>query len=150
MTLKNTISFLESLKTETTIQSEIKTYNQFIEILTKLENKDFTLDKIQSIEKELDKLNLKSNPKNRKEFFKKAINDFKKYLKTTFSLTTKGYYRTYYSALGLSFGLLFGVVILSNLGSSLGIFLGLLGGMVVGTILGKNKESQAKAAGNIL
>lgn len=34
--------------------------------------------------------------------------------------------------------------------SSLGISLGLIGGMVVGAILGKNKESQAKAAGNIL
>ncbi|WP_302849450.1 hypothetical protein [Polaribacter filamentus] len=42
-----------------------------------------------------------------------------------------------------------GVAILSNLGS-LGISLGLIGGMVVGAIIGRNKDAEVKAAGNML
>ena len=68
----------------------------------------------------------------------------------TFSLTTKGYYTKLYGALGLSFGLLFGVAILSNLERSLGITIGLIGGMVVGSMIGRNKDAQVKAAGNML
>ena len=76
--------------------------------------------------------------------------DFENYLKETFSLTTAGYYTKLYAGLGLSFGLMFGVAILSNLERSLGISLGLIGGMVVGSIMGRNKEAEAKATGNIL
>ena len=80
----------------------------------------------------------------------KTREEFKKYLKDTFSLTTKGYYTTFYGGLGLVFGLLFGVAILSNLERSLGISLGLIGGMVVGSIMGRSKDSQAKTSGKML
>jgi len=150
MTLKNAINFFESLVAETNRKSEIKVYQEFIQIITSIEKKGLSENEIRSIETELNSLNLKSNPLNRKKYFKKAINDFKKYLKDTFSLTTAGYYRTFYGGLGLVFGLLFGVAILSNLERSLGISLGLIGGMVVGSIMGRSKDAQAKAAGNIL
>ncbi|WP_338733931.1 hypothetical protein [Mangrovimonas cancribranchiae] len=150
MTLKNAINFFESLEAETSSKFEIKIYQEFIQIITSLENKNLSDTKIQSIEAELDHLNLKSNPENRKKYYKKAINDFKKYLKDTFSLTTKGYYTTFYGGLGLVFGLLFGVAILHNLERSLGISLGLIGGMLVGSIVGRSKDAQAKAAGNML
>ena len=83
MTLLNAINFFESLKTETTKKSEIKVYNQFIELLKKLENREFTTDEIYAIEKELERLNLKSIPNNRKKFFQKALRKFKTYLKDT-------------------------------------------------------------------
>ena len=150
MTLKNAINFFESLVTETSRKSEIKVCQEFIQIITSLEMKDLSKNEIQSIETELDNLNLKSNSVNRKKYFKKAISDFKKYLKDTFSLTTKGYYTTYYGGLGLIFGLLFGVAILSNLERSLGISLGLIGGMVVGSIMGRSKDAQAKTTGKML
>jgi len=149
MTLLNAINFFESLKTETTKKSEIKVYNQFIELLKKLENREFTTDEIYAIEKELERLNLKSIPNNRKKIFQKALPKFKTYLKDTLYLTTKGHYARLYGGLGLSFGVLFGVAILSNLGS-LGLSLGLIGGMLVGSILGRNKDSLLEAAGNVL
>jgi hypothetical protein len=150
MTLQEAYKVFESLKTETTKKQEIKVYEKFLHILSELKTKTFSEDEIQSIETELDGLNLKSNPTNRKKYFKKVLSKFENYLKDTFTLTTAGYYTKLYAGLGLSFGLLFGVAILSNLESSLGISLGLIGGMVVGSIMGRNKEAEAKAAGNIL
>ncbi len=150
MTIQEAYNFFESLKTETTKKYEIKVYEKFLHILTELKNRAFSKDEIDSIETELDSLNLKSNPKNRKKYFKKALSKFEKYLKETFSLTTAGYYTKLYGGLGLSFGLLFGVAILSNLERSLGISLGLIGGMVVGSIIGRNKDAQVKSNGNMI
>lgn len=150
MTLKDVINFFENLEAETSSKSEIKIYQEFIQIITSLENKNLSDTKIQSIETELNHLNLKSNPENRKKYFNKSLSAFKKYLKDSFSLTQKGHYTTLYGGLGLVFGLLFGVAILSNLERSLGISLGLIGGMVVGSIMGRSKDAQAKAAGNML
>ena len=149
MTLKNTLNIFESLKTETTKKSEIKIYEKFIYTLTELENREFSKEEIQSIETALDSLQLESNPENRKKFFKKTLSEFEKYLNDTFYLTHKGYYTQLYGGLGLSFGLMCGVAILSNLGS-LGLSLGLIGGMVVGSIIGRNKDAEVKAAGNML
>ena len=150
MTLKNAINFFESLEAETSSKPEIKVYQEFIKIITSLEKKSLSENEIQTIETELDRLNLKSNSLNRKKYFKIALSDFKKYLKDTFSLTTKGYYTTFYGGLGLVFGLLFGVAILSNLERSLGFSLGLIGGMIVGSIMGRSKDAQAKTNGKML
>lgn len=150
MKLKNAIHFFESLEAETSSKSEIKVYQEFIEIITSLETKNLSENEILSIETELDSLNLRSNPLRRKKYFKKALSDFQEYLKDTFSLTTKGYYTTFYGGLGLIFGLLFGVAIFSNLDRSLGISLGLIGGMVIGSIMGRSKDAQAKTAGKML
>ena len=150
MTLQDAYNFFKSLKTETTKKSEIKVYNQFIEILKKLENREFTTDEIQSIEVELDSLNLKSSPKNRKNYFKKALSKFEKYLKDSFSLTSKAYYTELGIALGASFGILFGVVFLSSWERSMGISLGLIIGSGIGGAIGRSMDSQAKAAGKML
>jgi len=150
MTLKNTFTFFENLVTETSKKSEIKVYQEFIQIITGLEKRGLSESEILAIETELNSLNLKSNPDNRKKYFKKALSKFEKYLKDTFSLTAKGYYTKLYAGLGLSFGLLFGVAIFSNLERSLGISLGLIGGMIVGSIIGRQKEAQAEAAGKVL
>jgi len=150
MTLQEAFNFFESLKTETTKKYEIKVYDKFLHILTELKIKEFSKDEIQSLETELENLNLESSPENRKKYFKKALGKFEKFLKETFSLTTKAYYQKLYGGLGLLFGLLFGVVFLSSLERSLGISLGLVGGMVVGSLIGRNMDSKAKASGNVL
>ncbi|WP_034058801.1 hypothetical protein [Lacinutrix jangbogonensis] len=150
MTLLGACNFFERLKKETTNTSEIKLYVKFLAILNKLKERTFSKEENELIETELNRLQLNSNPENNKKHIKKALNAFEKYLKDTFSLTTAGYYTKLYGGLGLSFGLLFGVAIFSNLEGSLGISLGLIGGWVVGSIMGRNKEAEAKAAGNIL
>ena len=150
MTLDDAYNFFESLKTETTKKSEIKVYEKFLHILSGLKIREFSKDEIQSIETELDSFNLASIPENRKKYFKKALSKFEKYLRDTFSLTTKRYYTELGIVLGASFGILFGVVFLSSWERSMGISLGLIIGSGIGGVIGRSIDSQAKSAGNIL
>ena len=150
MTLNIASEILERLASEPTKKSENTVCKKFLHILNELKLREFSKDEIEAIESTLEDLNLEVNPENRKRHFKKSLSKFETYLKDTFSLTSKGYYTNRYGALGLSFGLLFGVAILSNLERSLGITIGLIGGMVVGSMIGRNKDAQVKAAGNML
>ncbi len=150
MTLQEAYSFFESLKIETINKSEIKIYEKFLYIITELKSRKFSKDEIQSIEAELDSLNLESNPENKKKYFKKALSKFEKYLKDTFSLTSKRYYTSIGIGLGSSFGILFGIVFLSGLERSLGISLGLIIGMVIGLIIGRYMDAKAIREGRVL
>ena len=150
MTLQEAYNIFESLKTETTKKSEIKVYEKFLHILSKLKIREFSKDEIESIEATLEDLQLEVNHENRKRHFKKSLSKFEDYLRLTFLLTSKGYYTNRYAALGLSFGLLFGLTILSNLERSLGFSLGLIGGLVVGSVIGRKKDKEAKANGKVL
>lgn len=150
MTLKNAIDFFESLKSETTKKSEIKIYDKFVYSLTQLKNREFSNNDIQSLETELDNLDLKSNPENRKKFFKKALGRFEKFLKDTFSLTSKGYYTNLSVSFGVLFGVVFGVIIGERFEKSLGISFGICMGLFIGAFIGRRMDAQAEAAGNIL
>ena len=59
MTLQQAYNFFESLKTETTKKYEIKVYEKFLHMLTELKIREFSKEDIQSIETELENLNLK-------------------------------------------------------------------------------------------
>jgi len=150
MTLKNAFNFFESSKAETTKKSEIKVYEKFLHMLTALKNRTFSKDEIQSIETELDRLNLESNPENRKKHLKKALSKFEKYLKDTFSLTSKGYYTERCVAYGVLFGVVAGVLIGERFERSLGISFGICMGLFIGAFIGRRMDSQAKAEGRML
>ncbi len=150
MTLQEAYNFFESLKIETTKKSEIKIYEKFLHILSELKIREFSEDEIQSIETELDRLNLESNPENKKKYFKKALTKFEKYLKDTFSLTSKGYYAELGIALGMTWGVVAGILIGERFEKSLGISLGISIGMLIGIFVGRHMDSQAKAAGKML
>jgi len=150
MTLQEAYNFFESLKIETTKKSETKVYNKFLDILTELKSREFTKDEIQSIETELESFNLKSNRKNNIKFFKKALSKFEKYLKDTFSLTSKGYYTNIGIGLGTTFGILFGIIVLSSFERSLGISLGLIIGMLVGLTIGRFMDAKAISEGSVI
>lgn len=150
MTLKNALNHFDQLISKTSKKSEIKVYQDFIHILTSLEKKDLTETEIHSIETELDALNLDSAPTNKKRHFSKAIKQFKKYLKNTFSLLTKEHYTNIYIALGSLFGVAFGIVFLSNSDRSLGIPLGISIGALIGLIIGSNLDSKAEASGKMI
>nr|WP_319512669.1 hypothetical protein [uncultured Draconibacterium sp.] len=150
MTLQEAHNFFESLKKGTAKKSEIKVYNQFIDILKKLENRVFTTDEIQSIEAELDSLKLKSNPENRTKFFKNARCKFENFLKQTLSLTAKGYYTNLSVSLGVLCGVVFGTLIGEHFERSLGISFGVCMGLFLGAYIGRRLDAQAKEAGNML
>ena len=150
MTLQEAYNFFESLKNETTKKSEIKVYGKFVSVLSKLKTRKFTKVEIQSIETELESFDLKSKPENNIKFFKKALSKFEKFLKDTFSLTSKDYYTKLGVGLGLSFGILFGVVFLSGFERSLGIILGMTIGMLIGIIMGRSMDARARNEGRVL
>lgn len=150
MTLQEAYNFFESLKIETSKKAEIKIYKKFLDILTGLKIRDFSKDEIQSVESELDGLDLASNGENRRKYFSKALTKFEKYLKDTFSLTTKGYYTNMGITLGSSFGIIAGIIIGERTEKSLGIALGISVGMLIGLIVGRSMDAQAKAAGKML
>lgn len=150
MKLQEAHNFFESLKTETIKKSEIKVYEKFLHMLTELERRDFSENEIQSIETELDGLNLDSHPDNRKKYFAIALRKFEKYLKDTFFLISKGHYTNISIGLGSSFGILFGVVFLSGFERSLGISLGLVIGMLVGLTIGRSMDGKAKSEDRVL
>ncbi len=150
MTIQEAYKLFESLKTETTKKYEIRIYEKFLHILSELKLRAFSKDEIQSIEKELDSIDLESNPENRKKHFKRALKGFKIYLKEKYSLVSAGHYTNLYVSLGASFGIVLGIIIGERTEKSLGIALGISIGMVVGSLIGRKMDAQAKAAGNIL
>ena len=150
MTIKNAINLFKRLVSETTKNSEIKVYRDFIEVLTHVEKRNFTAAEVESLETELDALELNNITTNKKRQFKKALQHFKKYLKDTFSLITKGYYPALGITFGASIGLLFGIIFLSSLERSLGISIGISIGTLIGIIIARSLESQAKDSGNLI
>ncbi|MBN1119287.1 MAG: hypothetical protein JXA77_18905 [Bacteroidales bacterium] len=150
MTLKNVINLLNGLVSETTKKSEIKVFHDFIHVLSSLEKRNLSESEVQSIETELDALDLNCTTTNKKRHFSKALQKFKKYLKNTFSLITKGYYTNLAITYGALTGLLFGITFLSGLERSLGISLGVAVGALVGLIISSYLDSQAKASGNLI
>jgi hypothetical protein len=150
MIIQETYNFIESLKIDTTEKSEINIYKELLHILSRLQTREFSKDEINSIETELDSLNLQSNPDNRKKDYKKALSKFQKYLKDTFSLTSKGYYTKLGVQLGSSFGIFAGIIIGERFEKSLGIALGIGIGMLIGLFVGQSLDAKAKIENKIL
>lgn len=150
MKIQEAYNLFDRLKIETTKKSEIKVYEKFLHILSELNDREFSKKEIQFIEKGLDSLDLESNPKYRKRYFRKALNKFETSLKDRLSLTTSDYYTNLGITLGSSFGMLFGLVVFSSLERSMGLVVGMAIGMLIGQYIGSKMDSQAKIAGNML
>ncbi|MCM4170539.1 hypothetical protein DHD32_03525 [Arenibacter sp. TNZ] len=150
MTLNKASNFFKSLIYETNNKSEIKIYNDFTLILSNLENRDFSKEELEIIEMKLNSLNLKSNPQNKRKFFSKTLNEFKRFLNKTFSLVSKNYYTNLYITLGASFGIISGIIIGERFEKSLGIALGIGVGMIIGLFIGKSKDAKALNEGRVI
>lgn len=150
MTINEAHKFFEGLNDEAKKKSEKKIYEKFISVLSGLKNKDLSAEEVQWIETELDGLNLKSNPKNRKKYYRKAFAKFEKYLKDKLSLTSKGYYTNLGVSLGVLFGVVAGVLIGERFEKSLGISFGISMGMLIGAVIGSRLDLKAKNAGTML
>jgi len=146
MTLNKAYNLFESLASESDKNSEKKVYQEFIQILGSLENRDFSESDIQSIEQKLDALDLNSNSKKSKRYFSKALNKFKEYLKAEFSLITKGHY----TALGMALGMCFGVAAGSLIDRGMGTSLGLAIGMAIGVVVGRYMDNEANKQGKVI
>ena len=73
MKIKETLNFFLNLKNDSVEKSEIKIYDKYIVILSDLKNRDLTQNQIQSIESELETLNLNAEPDKKKVLKTKTI-----------------------------------------------------------------------------
>jgi len=150
MKLENALHILTDLKNQSVKKSEIKIYNQFITLIRALINREFSSVELQSIEFELDELELHLNQTQKLRFYKKGLIKFETFLKEKLTLVSNLHYTKLYGGLGTSFGILFGVIALSSFDRSLGLALGMIIGMVIGSIMGKSMDANAKREGRVL
>lgn len=150
MTIKKALDHFREKVSETRNKAEINVYQDFIRILTRLEERNLSIADKSLIETELKKIRLDDPVAPKKRYYRKALRKFEIFLKDTFSLTTEGYYAKTGMALGMTFGLLFGIVMLSPLERSMGISLGLSLGMFTGLIIGRNLDKKANSSGKMV
>ena len=63
--------YFQRISSETSNKSEIKVYQEFIRIISRLEERDLSETEIKAIETELTRLDLISNTTHNKRFYKK-------------------------------------------------------------------------------
>jgi hypothetical protein len=141
MKIKETLNFFLNLKNDSVEKSEIKVYDKYIEILSDLKNRDLTQNQIQSIESELEVLNLNIESDNRKKHFTKKLTEFEKFLKDKLSLIPEGHY--------MSYGMIFGMLAGALLQFYIGIY-SLIAGMLIGMVIGAIMDSEALKQGRVL
>ena len=103
--LKATIIFLKKQLSKTNEKSEIKTFKKFIEILSKLKEKDLNLEQIEGIESFIKYLELEKIPSFSNDMFKQKLVKFRKYLKNKLRFVPDNYYTTWASSFAVSFAI---------------------------------------------
>lgn len=150
MTLRKALDYFNRLASESSNKADSKVYEDFIRILSRLEDKGLSSSEMKAIENKLESLDLITTVAHSTSYYTKALTQFEKYLKDSFSFTPKGYYTKNGIALGMTFGLLFGVVFLSSLERSTGIAIGLSLGMAVGLFIGRHLDKSTSSAGRAI
>ena len=145
MTIIEASNFFEKLLKEANNKRELRVYKGFNTILSNLTSRNLTEDELLSIETKLNKLNLNSNPTNKRKYYSKKLNIFKAYLKEEFSLISEGYY----TALGMSLGMCFGVAIGAGFGGA-SVSVGVSLGMLIGLVIGRTKDVEAEKQNRVL
>ncbi|MEQ6124982.1 helix-turn-helix transcriptional regulator [Pseudotenacibaculum sp. MALMAid0570] len=107
--IKATIVFLKKQLNKTGEKSEIKTFERFISILTRLREKGLSPEQLEGIERYLEYLELEKIPSFNNEIFKKKLILFKKYLKNKLGFVPANYYSTLTAGFGISFATAFAV-----------------------------------------
>tara|TARA_B100000809_G_scaffold245861_1_gene273247 strand:+ start:2291 stop:2743 length:453 start_codon:yes stop_codon:yes gene_type:complete len=147
MTLKKSKVFLKTLISESNKSKEIKIYKKFIDVLTSIENREFSTYQIELIEKELTILNLKQPAKNKKRHIKQKLNQFVEYLDSEYSLILEDHYADLGMKIGLVLGMALGTFLLRNSGGSA---IGMCFGILIGFGIGKYMDKEAAKQNQVL
>ena len=154
MKLSEALDFFKNLIEKSNKKSESKIYQGFITILSNLKNRDLTDQQLNSIELELDSLDLSANSENRKKYLRKKYNEFTIYLNTEFSFIVAGHYTSngmlYGMMLGTGIGIALGTAFGAGTGTAIGLSMGTGIGMVFGMIFGAAKDNEAKKQNRVL
>lgn len=103
--LKGTLIFLKKQLSKTNDKSEIRTFNNFIALLSNLKEKELTQEQLSAIESYIQYLELEKIPSYSNELFDKKLKQLKKYLKTKLRFVPKNHYTT----IGICFAIPFAI-----------------------------------------
>lgn len=107
--IKATLVFLKKQLNKTSEKSEIRTFEKFISILTKLREKELSPDQLDRIESYLAYLELEKIPSFNNDIFKNKLSLFKKYLKNKLRFVPTNYYTMLTAGFGVAFATAFAV-----------------------------------------
>jgi len=141
MKIEEALKIVISIKNKSEINSFIKIYTQFIQILSDLKSRDLTENQKTLIEVELDEIILKIEASKEKKKLNTAVEEFKKFLNEKLSLISEGHY----TSSGMVFGMLAGTLVQMYLG-----YLSMLAGMIIGLIIGMLLDAEAQKQGRVL
>ncbi|WP_298313393.1 hypothetical protein [uncultured Aquimarina sp.] len=154
MTINEASKFFKNLVTETDKKSELRVYKKFITILSQLENRDLSDQKLLAVEDKLEAFDVDVERENRKKYYSKRLTEFTNYIKKELSLISEGYYLAICMSIGMSvgmsLGMTFGVVFGGSNGLIYGMSLGMTTGMSIGLAIGAAMDAKAKKEGKVL
>ncbi len=150
MTIQETQSKFEKLKSTTQVKSEMRTYQSFINILIDLNERTFSDTELQKLEEQLEKIEFDIVKRKKSVHFLKQLNTFKAFLKTEFSLVGKNYYTGLGMSLGMALGMSLGISFMSLIGISLSMTGGMIVGMIAGMMIGQSKDKEAERENRVL
>jgi len=144
-TLKGTLIFLKKQLSKTDKKSEIKTFKSFINILTKLKERDLNSEQISGIESYIQYLELEKIPSFSNEMFKAKLSKFKKYLKNKLHFVPENYYTTLGVSFAIPFAIGFGITSGTSLSTKIIVASAAITFMAVGIIMDMRIKKQKRA-----
>jgi transcriptional regulator with XRE-family HTH domain len=143
--LKATIIFLKKQLSKTNEKSEIKTFEKFIEILSKLKEKDLNPEQIEGIESYIKYLELEKIPSFSNDMFKQKLIKFRKYLKNKLRFVPNNYYTTWASSFAVSFAIGFAVQSKIDMNIKIGVISAALLIIGIGIIMDLRMKRQERS-----
>ncbi len=128
--LKTAIIFFKKKLSKANHKSEIKTFQKFIILLQKLNDKNLNSNQIKLIESYIQYLELEKIPSFKNDVFKQKFIELKKYLKSNLRLMPNNYYATWAISFGLSFSISF--VVQNNIDYSIKIGVASIALLIIG------------------
>jgi transcriptional regulator with XRE-family HTH domain len=143
--LKATIIFLKKQLSKTNEKSEIKTFEKFIEILSKLKEKYLSPEQIESIESYIKYLELEKIPSFSNDMFKQKLVKFRKYLKNKLRFVPNNYYTTWASSFAIAFAIGFAVQSKIDVNIKIGVISAALLIIGIGVIMDLKMKRQERS-----
>jgi hypothetical protein len=154
MKINDLKDFFEKQKEKTNIKSEKKVYLVFASIISDLKGKDLSDQQWESIEDEIEALQLTQIAGVRNKNLKKKRNQLIKFLKSNFSFIPEKYYTSLGMslgyALGAAVGMAFGIIFGGPTRMVYGMIFGAMIGLIAGIIMGKMKDNQAEKENRVI
>lgn len=154
MKINDLKDFFEKQKEKTKSKSDKNVYLGLSCIISDLQSKGLSEQQWESVENEIETLELTEVASERNKGLKKKLNQLVKFLKNNFSFIPEKYYTSLGMSMGLAIGagigMVFGIILGVPTGMIYGMILGAMVGLVAGLLLGKIKDDQAEKENRVI